>query len=470
MAETTAETAYVFRHALLREAAYQLQPPAQRARLHELALEAIPALFAPLGESAVDQQAADLADHAMLAAIARRDSTGNLARLRELAVVEAHWLQRAAQHATAAYELSRALDCWNRVAALPDTTPALRALALVEGLRLRRGLGRVMEVTQLAPSVVQAAQQTGDARLQARALQIAALATLDTASPAQAETIGRKALEQAVAGGDELLIAGVGGNLAVYMATQRRFEEARAQYQAVLEVFRRRRDWSEYATSLGNLANIDSQLGHYARSERAYRVALALARRHGNPRDLAHLYDKLGIVCAYQARDHDARKWMEQAVSWARRSGDRSSYGATLGNLATVLGDVGEPERGREMLWQALEVNRECGNSSGLATCAINLSERMAVDDPRAGPLLDEAEAAALRISAGNYVGVIRCMRALRNADTVGLDATRAAWLQGLALIRAARASWEEESVLAAMRGFCARRGVAEFAPGPQPG
>ncbi|KAF0240274.1 MAG: hypothetical protein FD180_4996, partial [Planctomycetota bacterium] len=39
-----AERAYLFRHALLRDAAYQLQLPGDRARLHGLAFEAIEAL------------------------------------------------------------------------------------------------------------------------------------------------------------------------------------------------------------------------------------------------------------------------------------------------------------------------------------------------------------------------------------------------------------------------------------------
>jgi hypothetical protein len=37
----TAERAYMFRHALLRDASYQLHMPRDRERLHYLALEAI---------------------------------------------------------------------------------------------------------------------------------------------------------------------------------------------------------------------------------------------------------------------------------------------------------------------------------------------------------------------------------------------------------------------------------------------
>jgi predicted ATPase len=39
--ELAAETAYLFRHALVREAAYELQPPGDRGRLHALVLQII---------------------------------------------------------------------------------------------------------------------------------------------------------------------------------------------------------------------------------------------------------------------------------------------------------------------------------------------------------------------------------------------------------------------------------------------
>jgi predicted ATPase len=41
MEDITAEQAYSFRHALVQEAAYQLQLPSERARLHLIALQAI---------------------------------------------------------------------------------------------------------------------------------------------------------------------------------------------------------------------------------------------------------------------------------------------------------------------------------------------------------------------------------------------------------------------------------------------
>ena len=60
----SAEVDYLFRHAVLRDAAYQLQLPIERARLHAAAFAALaaatPAAPGPMAE--------DLADHARLGA------------------------------------------------------------------------------------------------------------------------------------------------------------------------------------------------------------------------------------------------------------------------------------------------------------------------------------------------------------------------------------------------------------------
>ena len=60
-----AESAYLFRHALLRDAAYQLQLPGDRARLHGIAFELIEALSGgrPPGLSPLDSEARAVPPH-----------------------------------------------------------------------------------------------------------------------------------------------------------------------------------------------------------------------------------------------------------------------------------------------------------------------------------------------------------------------------------------------------------------------
>ena len=67
MSEVSAETAYLFRHAMVREAAYQLQPPADRSGLHVLALDILESVLAQAGPVMQKIHAAELAHHARTA-------------------------------------------------------------------------------------------------------------------------------------------------------------------------------------------------------------------------------------------------------------------------------------------------------------------------------------------------------------------------------------------------------------------
>ena len=61
-----AETAYLFRHAVLRDAAYGLQLPGDRAHLHRLALDILEEVF---GEEPPGSMAPDLAGHCAMGAV-----------------------------------------------------------------------------------------------------------------------------------------------------------------------------------------------------------------------------------------------------------------------------------------------------------------------------------------------------------------------------------------------------------------
>ncbi|MCC6741709.1 MAG: hypothetical protein IT452_21905, partial [Planctomycetia bacterium] len=103
-----AETAYVFRHALLREAARQLQMPGDRARLHAVAFGIVEEMAGgPPGERPAldrdeevspdarpaDAWAAELAEHAAQALHAPQADQSRFAAARR------EYLRRAAEHA-----------------------------------------------------------------------------------------------------------------------------------------------------------------------------------------------------------------------------------------------------------------------------------------------------------------------------------------------------------------------------------
>ncbi|MCC6738955.1 MAG: hypothetical protein IT452_07900 [Planctomycetia bacterium] len=112
----------MFRHAVLRDAAYQLQLPRDRARAHALAFEAIEELCggrpgdAPLDSTShssfcahpTDPFAEGLAGHALLGTAARPD----------LGALEVTYLARAAAVAERSFRQADAARLWLRVAEL----------------------------------------------------------------------------------------------------------------------------------------------------------------------------------------------------------------------------------------------------------------------------------------------------------------------------------------------------------------
>ncbi|CAG0991313.1 hypothetical protein PLCT2_02486 [Planctomycetaceae bacterium] len=99
--EPCAETAYLFRHALMRDAAYQLQLPGDRAMLHVPAFSILEPIHGALASNA--ESALELAYHASVGAIQDPD----------LALAEKHWLTKAAalSEQQSAHDTARRSGC-----------------------------------------------------------------------------------------------------------------------------------------------------------------------------------------------------------------------------------------------------------------------------------------------------------------------------------------------------------------------
>ncbi len=136
-----AEQAYIFSHALLREAAYQLQLPATRAKLHAVALDILEGGRAP--DQIPDFQCSELAEHARAAGEFLTD-----ARLSER---EKTYVSRAAAFATRSWRHHEAMNAWLRLAALSEGSPRTEAMRKAGIQALHAGMiQRSHEILQTA--------------------------------------------------------------------------------------------------------------------------------------------------------------------------------------------------------------------------------------------------------------------------------------------------------------------------------
>jgi CHAT domain-containing protein/Tfp pilus assembly protein PilF len=126
---------------------------------------------------------------------------------------------------------------------------------------------------------------------------------------------------------------------------------------------------------------------------RLYRTALDQLGRNADPALQARAWSGLGDVYFHLGQLKDSRHAMEQALEYARKTGDEQSIADALVELGVLQGETGAPPAAMETLTQALELQRKTGNSLGIARALSGLAywvERHSRDPKKALQMLQE--------------------------------------------------------------------------------
>lgn len=156
--------------------------------------------------------------------------------------------------------------------------------------------------------------------------------------------------------------------------TQLRGEQAESQRWAekALEAAERTGDNSLIARALTNLA------GKYENSDlekelELYRQALALLQETGNRLGVAVTYLNMGNVCFHQGHYETARAHYEKSQALYTELDNLWGIENCLGNIGIVHHKLGETETAEEHIRQALKIARDIGDQEGIVIMHLNL-------------------------------------------------------------------------------------------------
>jgi DNA-binding CsgD family transcriptional regulator/tetratricopeptide (TPR) repeat protein len=364
------DDAYVFRHALLREAIYHELLPGERSRLHAAyaALLAVPGGAGPRGV-AEPGRAAELAHHAM--------AGHDLPMALVASVQAAAEADDRAAPAEVLLHAERAIELWR---AVPDAA----AVAGVDEVTVTRwaawgasGTGDPDRGIALGRRALELADERGDPVLKSELLCRYALRLLDLAGhELEALAAAREALELAPR---EPLSADLAWShviLARVLGKLDQFAEAMAEAEAALDVARQVHGDAEIekdvqaatADALVTLAVCAEYGGNPERARQLLAEAKPLARQAGNlPVELRTFYS-LGISLLDEGRLAEAGAEFAAGEDRARATGTTwSAYGLEL-RVAHVLTRYMRGE------WDAAEAAAEIAGESVSATVAFRLA------------------------------------------------------------------------------------------------
>jgi tetratricopeptide (TPR) repeat protein len=340
------ELAYLFKHIVTQEVAYESLPYATRTMLHEQLAQHIEEVYFESLKQYVDL----LAFH--------YDRSENEVKRRE-------FLLKAADAAQEDYANQAAMDYYQRLLPLlppEEQVPVMLKLGHVLELvgKWKEADDRYQEALALAGELEdwpsQAWSQTALGELRRKQGQYA-----DAAAWFEKAQAGFVALHDQRGIGQVLHYAGT------MAAQQGDYRAARALWGESLEIRRRLDDKASIGALLSNLGLVAHWEREFAAARELYEESLEIRHELGDKWAIAISFNNLGYL-AIEQKDYEwARIQLQASLSLQREVGDRYMMADTLTNLGIVARDQGDYGEARALLREGLTINNELENRVGTA-------------------------------------------------------------------------------------------------------
>lgn len=429
------EMRYLFRHALLRDAAYSMQLRSRLRELHALAGGAMEQLYA----ADLPPHYADLAYH--------YGQAEDLARERLYAGLAGEWSAAHYANTEAIASLTRALELTSDA----DRDRRYELLLVREQVYDRQGaraaqLHDLRALAELATLLDKPTYQAEVALRQANYSNVTGdfPTAIAAAQRAIALTRGRAEVHLTATG---YLRWGFGlWSQGYYQEAQQQLQqslhlaqsaalpaiEAESLYQLgkvaylqgdyisaqwageqALTLYRTREDRQGEAQALNHLANIEGDQGNYSAATMYYEQALAIHRAMGDRYGEGVVLSNLGYHYLNQGDFASSTAYYERALAICRVIGDQQGVAIALINLGGIYNDQGDYASAAHHFEQALPICRAIGDQDSLAFVLDGLGVLCQYQGDYSGALTYYEQALTISEAIGDQQGVGRILALL---------------------------------------------------------
>ncbi len=346
---------YIFKHALLRDVAYESVLKKQRKAYHALAADW---LIAQSG-ARVAEFSGPIAKHYELA---------------ELSEKAAVYLLLSAEKSALVGAFGEAIETLKRsLAVLPGEASLLRCNALKRLGMIYQESSRFEESLRAFEDSLRCARQAGDGRLQAQVLN------------------------------------GMSG-LARRMG---RYADAGERATAALELARATGSRAEAAESMFQLGTVQVVQSNYAAGVAQLQEALACLRELGDANGMARCFNNMGSAYSRMGKKAEAKQCYEDSIVQYGVMGDKVGTSTSHSNLAQVLGALGRFPEARQLISEALRFQREQGMARSVGNSLDTLGEIEECEGLKAEALRDYMGALRVGLDLGLVPNVLVALSAL---------------------------------------------------------
>ncbi len=310
------ELYYIFRHALIRDAVYEIQLKERVRRLHGLAGDIIEELYA----ESLDEHYEELADH--------YDKAGNTIKAVE-------YLAKSGDKAKESYKNEKALIFYERLMRYLEVGHDRKEIA---GYLIKKG--NIMQLT----------------------------GRLD-----DAEKAFEKALEISRINKDRSLIAECMNNLGNVFRMKGRLREAKAIFEDSLRIAEAADDKKAFCAATNDMGNIHYELGDYEKAESYYRRLLSVCEKADDLNGVSRAMGNMGSVCSVKGNIDQALEYYSRSLALKEKLKDKYGMGKTLNNMGVLYWKTGDQKSAMECYKRQLAICQELGDKRGLCAAVGNM-------------------------------------------------------------------------------------------------
>ncbi len=344
------ELRYIFRHSLLREAAYDMQLRARLRELHQQIAEAIEKLYPNSEERYVD-----LAFHF--------EEAENIKSTNK-------YLEKAARFAQRNFQNRQALQFYQKL--IHNLIEQDKKNKKIVKFQLRKGaihelVGQWEESEQEYQAALSRAKNMNDWYLIGRGnRRLGQLLMLRGNYPD-----AKKHLDVAVTcfelAHDQVGIAKTYGNLGNFYFRQGGYDDAKSWFAKAIEINRSIHRDAENAAIVANLGLIFMNQGHYDEGVRWLEEQLAISEHAEDKQGLTILYTNLGIIYLEKGSLDSALLCLEKGLALAEELGNKLFTTICIGSIGSVWEKKGDYARAMQNFERDLELCKQLGDKQGTA-------------------------------------------------------------------------------------------------------
>ncbi len=344
------ELRYIFRHSLLREAAYDMQLSSRLRELHQSIAEAIERLYPKSEERFVD-----LAFHYEQAESSKKTDK---------------YLEKAARYAQRNFQNRQALVFYDKLLLhLSDISKKSKKRIKI---LLRKGavhelIGQWTEAEADYKEALDKAKSLNDWFLIGRANRRLGQLLMLRGDYNEA----RKNLETAVTcfelADDVIGTSKTFGNLGTLFFRQGNYESARSWFEKAIEINRTQQREAENASIVANLGLIYMNQGHYDEGVRWLEQQLAISEQYKDKQGQTTLYTNLGIIFLEKNSLDSALLCLEKGLVFSEELGNKLTMTICIGCIGSVWEKKGDYYKAMQNFERDLVLAQEMGDKQGTA-------------------------------------------------------------------------------------------------------